>query len=224
MRPLTVSALFILSLGLGLWVSDRSWNGQLFVYVGEERSPAAIRSLGEYSSLDRTALYRTAEAQLMGDARVFQEDGRIGVQMGHPLMNRKGGGKEFACQVQDHSGLYDRIEMIFVGTGATEGGEAPRMIVNTRCRSEQDLNQLDTVWIPTQTILASAPANGEYLFPSADPVAIRLEMIPDEWPESWVLWSVRLYREDRPDESLLIDTDRLRQARPQLLSLDWKAQ
>lgn len=220
----SVSAFFIVCLALGFWVNERSWNGQVYVYVGEERSPAAIRSLGEYSSIDRSALYRAAHTQLLAHAKIFNEAGRMGVQLGHPLMSRKGGGREFSCQVQDHSGVFDKIELVFVGTGVAGAGDPPRMIVVSKCKSEHNLNQLETLWIPTQEILDSPARDREFVIPSAEPVTVRLESIPDQWPDSWVLWSVKLYRDGQPEQAMLINTNQLRQARPKLLSLDWKTQ
>ena len=121
-------AFFILCLCLGFYLNDQAWDGKVFVYVGEDRSPSAVRSLSDYSSIERKALYRSAHTQLLASAEVFKRDGQIGIQLGHPLLNRMSGGKEFGCQVQDHSGVFDRIEIIFMGTGISEGGAAPRVV------------------------------------------------------------------------------------------------
>lgn len=222
MRSWYVPAVFMFALGFGLWVNDRAWNGQVFVYVGEQRAPAAVRSLVDYSSMERKALYRSAHNQLLEHAEVLKRDGFIGVRLGHPLVNRKGGGKEFGCQVQDHPGVFDRIEIKFIGTGISESGEPARMTVEAHCQSLNDLNLLDVIWIPVSDIFASEPKDTEIQSYGDNPVLVRMESIPNQWPENWVLWSIRLYSNDNPDNVLVLDTPLLKEARPTLLSFDWK--
>jgi len=216
--------IFCAGLCLGAWVSVRSWDGTLFVYVGEPRSPAAVRSLVEYSTLSHDALTRSAQAQLMSNAVIYKDSGMLGVQLGHPLIYGANGAKQFGCQVQDLSGVYDHMQLIFVGTGVTSAGEPPRMIVNARCRSEHDLNQLETVWIPMQNIMTSKPTDQEFDFPGENLIHLKLESIPDQWPENWVLWSVSFYRDDASNEQMILDSEKMRQVSDKLLSFDWKAE
>ena len=215
---------FLFCLCLGLWVNQRSWNGLVFVYIGEQRSPAAVRSLHEFSALDQKALHRSVEAQLLAYAEIYKDQGLLGVQLGHPLLTGKNGGKEFSCQVQDVSGVYDRVEIVFVGTGVSQGGGSPRMIIDSRCHSEGNLNQLDTVWIPMQTVLLSQPKDQAFELPGENSVKLRFENIPDGWPENWVMWNVRFYKESNPEESLVMNAEMLKLGRPTLLSFDWKVQ
>ncbi len=219
-----VPAFFVFCLCMGFYLNERAWNGQVYVYVGEERAPSAVRTLNDYSSIERKTLYRSAHTQLLANAEVFRESGRIGIQLGHPLLSRKSGGKEFGCQVQDHSGVFDHIEIVFIGTGISEGDHPARMIVDSRCHSLKNLNLLETVWIPMQDIVNSEPKDQEMQVFGDDPIMVRLEEIPSQWPESWTLWTIRLYSENNPDESLALDTPLLKQARPKLLSFDWKAE
>ncbi len=223
MRSPYTLTLFVFSLCLGIWLNERAWNGQVFVYIGEQRSPAAVRSISEYSSLDRQALHRSAQEQLLAHAQVLRDGDRLGVQLGHPLVDRDGG-KEFGCQVQDHFGAFDQVELTFMGNGIAENGVAPHMVVTSRCRSQQDLNQLDTIWIPLGEILGTPAQDREFLFPSSDPVSVRLEHMPDQWPENWVLWSVRFFRQDDTANSLTLDSSLLRQARPDMLTLELSGQ
>jgi hypothetical protein len=216
---------FVLTMCLGWWISDRSWGGKLFVYLGKQRSPAAVRSLGAYSVIDREALNRTVEEQLMAFAEIYKDEGLLGVQLGHPIVNRAGSGKSFSCQVEDLSGLYDRIEVTFVGTGISENGETPKMIIDSKCRAERDLNELETIWIPMQAIMDSEPRDQQFEFPSENLVKLRLESIPSQWPQNWVMWSVRFYSEGTSDDNgdLVINAALLRRTRVQLPSFDWKS-
>ena len=97
------------------------------------------------------------------------------------------------------------------------------MIVDARCWSQQDLNHLETVWIPMKSILQSQPRDQKFVFGSENTVKVYFESIPNQWPENWVLWNVRFYREDAPEQSLNLDASLLKQGRPGLLSFDWKS-
>lgn len=222
MRNLSVVIFFAFCLTLGCYLNDRSWNGQVYVYIGEQRSPAAVRSISEYSPVDHQALYRTVQGQLMAYAQVIKDDEMLGLQLGHPILTGKSGGHEFGCQVADHSGVYDRMKITFVGTGISEGGEAPHMTIDARCKSKKNLNQLDTVWIPMKSIVQSPAKDQKFVFGSEDTVKLNFESIPSQWPEKWVLWNVRFYREDAPEQSLDVDAGALKQANAKLLSFDWK--
>jgi hypothetical protein len=94
------------------------------------------------------------------------------------------------------------------------------MIVDAACRSEHNLNQLNTVWIPMKTVMSHAPKDLKFDF---DGVKVSFDSMPDQWPENWVLWTVRFYRDDTPEEALVIDAPMLKQGRADLLSFDWKA-
>jgi hypothetical protein len=180
-----------------------------------------VRTLEDYSSLDRKALYRSAHSQLLANALILHQDGRLGIQLGHPLVHH-GRGQDFGCQAQSRSGVYDRMEMTFMGTGISANGETPQMTVDSLCKSDSDLNHLDTVWIPAGQILQMKPE--DQTLPTAEGVVVRLKSIPDQWPEDWVLWSVRFYRTNNPENSMTIDNNQLRKDRPHMLSLQWKAQ
>jgi hypothetical protein len=122
--------------------------------------------------------------------------------------------------VQDRTGVFDHIELTFIGTGVSEGGEPARMVISAPCHSVNDVNRLDTVWIPMKTLMDLAPKDQEMDFYGDNPVQVKLEAIPDQWPRNWVLWNVRLYREDSV-ESLTLDAPVLKAVRPTLLSFDW---
>jgi len=222
MRNSYMSTFFMIFLWAGLTVADRSWNGAVYVYTGEYRAPAAVRTLSDYSILDRQALSRTPPVQLLHDARLFKDDFSIGLQLGHPLLNRAGGLRAFGCEVRDHSGAYDRIELRFVGQGVGEAGEPARMSVTAPCHAKENLNRLDTIWVPLAEVYRRPATDQEFEVGGPSPVSVRLEDVPAVWPESWVLMSIRLFREDDQEPPLILDTDELRQARPQLIEIDWK--
>lgn len=213
--------IFSLSLCAGLWIADHSLNGQFFVFVGEQRSPAAVRSVLDYSSIERKALYRSAHTQLLANAEVIKRDGYAGIKLGHPVLSKGQGSKAFGCQVSGYDGMFNQIEITFVGVGISEGGVQPRMVVDAPCRAQKDLNYLETVWIPMSSILASEAKDQELHIFGSSPINVRLADIPSQWPQDWVLWSIRLYRDDNPEASFMIDASALKEARPKMLSFDW---
>ena len=68
MRLLAVAALFLTGLGFSNWITMHSWGGAVYVYVGERRAPASVRTSSDYSAIDRQSLYRSVHAQLMASA------------------------------------------------------------------------------------------------------------------------------------------------------------
>lgn len=213
---------FALCLLAGIWVTNVSWNGRVFVYLGEERAPAAVRSLSDYSAVELKTLDDAANFQLMAGATVLQERDRLGIQLGHPLVRRDDGARVFGCEVRDRSGLYNRISLQFVAEGVSSSASPPQMTVVTLCHSIRDLNQLETIWIPMQQIYSMAPQDQKFDTMGEEPIGIDFTDMPPEWPDRWVLMNVRLFRDDDPDQVLTIGTEHLRDARESLLSLDWK--
>jgi hypothetical protein len=69
-------------------------------------------------------------------------------------------------------------------------------------------------------VMSHAPKDLKFDF---DGVKVSFDSIPNQWPENWVLWTVRFYREDTPEEAMVIDAAMLKQGRANLLSFDWKA-
>lgn len=213
--------LFMVGLMLGYGIVVRSWGGSLYVYLGEERSPAAVRLLSDYAALDRGALTNEVHQQLVGAAELIKQDGNLGIRLGHPLLQLRNGGYDFACAVQGRRGVYDRIELTFWGIGITESGHPPEMVVETACRTDEDLNRLATLWLPMSEILANPAKDQQLEFYDDQPLTIRMEQIPGEWPESWVLTRIRLFRESNPTRGLEIGASLIKEARSKIISFEW---
>ncbi|MBX3020716.1 MAG: hypothetical protein KF799_03495 [Bdellovibrionales bacterium] len=225
MRLFSIALLFLAAVGFANHLTTRSWGGAVYVYVGERRAPASVRSVSDYSAIDRRALYRSIHGQLMSTAGASIRDGVVGVRLGHPLIPREeGGGREFACPIAGHVGVYDRVELTFYGTGITASGESPLLIIDNGCQASAQLDTLDTVWIPMQKIIALGPKDQELETDTQPPMYIRLQNIPGEWPENWVLTGVRFYRSDSEDRGMSLDADKLKAdaATASMLSFEWK--
>lgn len=207
----------------GYALSVDSWNGAVFVYLGEQRSPAAVRSMRDYSAIDRKALFSSVHRQMLDGAKLIRQAGFMALTLGHPLM-KSADRNEFACPVQGRPGLFDRVELTFNGTGISASGEQPQMIIESECTGGGNLNQLETIWIPMQDILSTEPKNQEMQMYGDHPVMVRLNHIPGEWPTGWVLSTVRLYHHENLEETMTIDSAKMRDTTDtgKLLSFDWQ--
>ena len=222
MNKILAPLLFVCFLAVGYWTAVESWDGSVYVYLGEQRSPAAARSIRDYSAVDRKALSSSLNKQLLGKAKLKVKNGYLGITLGHPLMKRANAGADFACPVQGRAGIFNQVEMTFMGTGISEAGQPPRMVITAECVPSSNLSELRTIWVPMQQIVAG-PAHDQELqvYGEKHPVTIALQGIPDAWPSNWVLESARLYRADNPEEMMAIDTNGVRAAQPKMLSFDW---
>lgn len=222
MRKLFAPIGFCLFLAAGYLVSVESWNGAVFVYLGELRSPASVRSMRDYSIVDRKALFASVHKQLLEGAKLMKDDGTMGLTLGHPLM-KASDGNDFACPVPGRAGLFDRVELTFLGLGISESGHQPKMVVEADCNPGTNLSQLSPIWIPMAEIVAAGPKDQDLQFYGEQPKKIRLEHIPGEWPTTWVLTSVRFFRQAFPDENMLINAEKMRETNGgKLISFDWQ--
>lgn len=218
--------LFIGLVGVGNFIAERSWHGVVYVYVGEQRAPSSVRKSYDYAPLDGKALSRSVHEQILAETKLDTQAGVVNIRLGHPLVARpEGGGREFACDVLGRSGAYDRMELTFYGTGISDGGEEPHMVVDTICAgSASDLSALQTVWIPMQDIVSAPAADRELQVDGGQPVTIHLQHIPAQWPENWVLTKVRFYRQDNPDQDLVVNAKQMLASGYPLPSFDFKQQ
>lgn len=223
---MAVALFFVCVLLAANWVAVRSWHGTVYVYMGERRAPASVRASKDYTPMDRQVLFRSVHEQIMAEAQTKTLGGDVDVTLGHPLVaSPDGGGRDFACEVKGHSGVYDRMELTFYGTGISDNGDEPHMLVDTACASSGGtLGTLDTITIPMQDITSAEPRDQELQVSGPHPAMIRLQHIPGQWPENWVLTNVRFYREDDPDQQLNLDARHLRETGTNLLSFDYKIQ
>jgi len=214
MRSLTVIILFIAFAGTGYCLAVRSWGGGVYVYLGEERAPAAVRSLNDYSEVKRDSLYKSAHRQMLDEAEVERRDGHVGLHLGNPLMKNESGGSMFACKVRGREGLYDRIEMTFTGVGVSESGHNAEMVVETPCEAASEASLLSTIWLPMNEIQAGSPSDRSLTFES---LSVKLTHVPSVWPENWVLSSVRVFHREGANPELRVEGAKMREARQSLL-------
>jgi hypothetical protein len=218
---LAAGGLFAVVLALCYGVALRSWDGLVFVYLGEERAPAAVRTLEDYAAVQGEAPWASTERQVLGFAEVQKRDGYVGLSFGNPLVKMSDGGAAFACKVRGHSGLYDKVEMTFTGVGVSANGESAKLVIEALCQAVNDPGKIDTVWIPMSEIVAQPARDGEHFYGETLPetIYVKASDIPGEWPQSWTLTNFRLLVGS--NGALSFDPAKLRSAREELLSFDF---
>lgn len=219
MRPILTVIVFISSVICGYKLAIQSWGGTVYVYLGEERSPAAVHGSAGLSPVNRRAVGASVFAQLIGDAELVKKDGSIGIFLGNPLLKTQSG-NEFACRVKGREGLYDRVEMSFMGVGISTSGDTPEMIVEAPCESLDESTRIAPIWVPVKQIFATPAADADFKTEGDHPVNIRVRNIPDDWPPQWVLSRVKLYRADDGEYFLEAGGADMKNARPSLLSFE----
>ncbi len=207
---------FVLS---GYKFAISTWGGVVYVYLGEERAPAAVRNSADYSEMSYRNLGASVEEQLVSEAEVEMREGAAGIYLGNPLL-RAAEGLEFACQVKDRAGIYDRVELSFMGTGISTSGETAELIVEAPCESRDIAWALEPIWIPIRQIVSQPAKDADYQTEGEHPVKFHLRHMPDEWPPQWVLARVKLFRSDDEEVFLEIDAQKMRSARASLLTFD----
>lgn len=220
MRSSLVFAFFLFTAYMGFRVSVDSWDGQVFVYMGENRAPASVRKIGDYEPLDRKALFTAPNKQLLNNAAAVRDEKYVKINLGHPLL-KTSWGSEFACPVSGHSGLFDRVELTFMGLGVSEGGESPKLVVETDCLPGENLNTLAPIWIPMQFL--SWQSGDKFRVAGDHPMDVHFENKTGWWPEQWVLWNVKLFDRTRPESALNFGSAKLREANSKLLSFEWQS-
>lgn len=221
MRTFMAAKLFFSTAVLSYTLVLHSWGGGIFVYLGEERAPAAVRTLADYSELKPEALSASVERQVLGQAEVEKNEGHIGVHLGNPLIRLDDGTAGFGCKVRGRGGLFERVELTFMGVGISASGETARMVVEAPCEALTEPNTLSTIWIPLGEIVSAAAKDADYFYGDGD-AALRIQLfdIPGEWPPSWSLVGVRLLKKDS-EAVLAFNSEKIREARASRLSIQW---
>lgn len=195
-----------------------AWNGIVYIYVGEERSPAAVKSLEDYYPVSNKYLQKAAEDQLYDGVRFMARQNELGVGIGNVLMPDAFGRHHFACSAPAHAGIFDRVELSFVGIGVSDNGAIPKMKVDSTCAADDELLSLSPIWIPMADIYQAEPKTQELEFPEFGTTAVHFENLASTWPERWTLVRVRLYQSHSGASELFLEPKR---ASSDHLSFDW---
>lgn len=200
----------------------QAWSGTVYVFVGEDRSPASIKDLNEYMPIDGRMLYQPVDKQMFDNVSFINRDNNeLGIRLGHFLIRDANGHRQFACRAQSKPGVFDRVELSFQGEGVSDNGDIPKMVIDSNCATEDELSSLSPIWLPMSDIYHSQPSSQDLKFPEIGGTAIHLENLAARWPDKWTLVRVRLYHSDSGAPALLLQPTRSGLERGNL-SFDWQ--
>lgn len=196
-------------------ISLRSWDGVVYVYLDDSRSPAAIGRNLDFSHLDGRDLLLASQRRLVSSARVLLKEHAVGVELGHFVTRDKDGNKTLACRA------YDRVSVEFRAEGIAESGHVPKMVIESLCKEGDDITKIRPIWIPVGDITSQVPGDLELQVWRDDPVAIKLSEMGSQWPKKWRMTSVRLFNKNSEDQGIVIGPEDVMGLREQPLRLEW---
>jgi hypothetical protein len=202
---------------VGCRLMSRTWNGLVYVDLGEKRSPAAVKALADLYPVNGRVLHEALNDQFFQNMEFLKRPNEPGIRLGHFLTRDVDGRRLFACQAQSRSGLYDRVELSFIGIGVSDSGVIPKMTVESICESEDDLAVINPIWIPMADIYQSEPKAQDLRFPELKKTSIHFEDLASAWPERWKLLRVRFYQSASSLPGLIVEPNP-----QQAVTFDWK--
>lgn len=223
MNRLGAILFFIFSFGFGMHLAQESWDGVLYVYVGEWRSPSAIQGLRDFSSLRGTSLSSAAEFQFSSQSEVKQTEEGIEIHLNQFVMRDSHDRKNFVCRVEGRPGVFDRVELKLKGIGIAEAGKSPVLTLETDCESQPHAQQIGSIriFVPMAMMYKLRPVDQHLHLYDDQNSFIRISQMTSEWPTEWRLQSVRYFSSENPQEMLTLLPSKKENPSKGVLSLQW---
>ncbi|WP_413585691.1 hypothetical protein [Bdellovibrio sp. HCB274] len=165
--------------------------GYALVYKNTEftsisRDPAAVRAGYDFSHLSGENLQDAVKQRLVSGFELKKAPGASGLSLGHFVFVDQYGQRKLACQE------FAKVSFVFEAEGVSVSGEKPSMEVEGACEYSNDMAKINPLWVPIAKILGENPADGEFNFNEGNAVTVRFANLPDHWPKTWLLKSVRM--------------------------------
>lgn len=188
-----VGVMFLCSLFFaGYFVSQKSWDGQVFIRLNNRDSYSPNKSFRNIASVKPAILEgrdfkKERQKTLVLSGSVENQNDGILLHLGHFLVKSKAGESVLACQE------YQTLDMTFIASGMSVHGHVPKMVIKVKCKfnSNQPL-RIGPFFIPTAEILQS-PVDRQ-LFNRKD-MTIMFSHVSIRWPDTWTLSEVRFIKE-----------------------------
>ena len=188
------SACLLLIFVVGYSISEKSWNGEVFIYLDTTSSNINTRNIASVrkqmdtsrSLLKGGQLKQEGQKALTNSSRVENKKEIIQFYLGHFLVKSRGGGSILACQE------YQKLDMVFISPGVSSHGHVPKLIIKADCKFDPNHPlHIGPFVIPKTKILRSSPHQG--LFKSED-ATLLFSHVSVQWPEKWILSQVRFIK------------------------------
>ncbi|HWU42456.1 MAG TPA: hypothetical protein VN132_03425 [Bdellovibrio sp.] len=165
-----------------------------------DRIPAAIRSTYDFSNLTGEKLEEAVKQRLIVGFEIKKSPEGTGFGLGHFVYQNNKGEKVWACQ------KFGRVVLTFIAEGSSVAGDKPSMELEGVCETSKDLTKINPLFLPITKILSEKPGDGEFQFNEGHPVKVRFANLPESWPHTWLLESVKLYS-DLTTESFIVESN-----------------
>ena len=192
-----------------------SWGGIVFFHTADGRTPASINKVYDFSNLEGHALQQASHKRIIADAKVLNDNGIIGLELGHFVTKNENGKKDLACNT------YNRIRLQFSSIGMAVNGAPSDLFVEADCDTSEDINKISAIWIPVQQIKTQPASDFEIEYFGKRPVKFKFENMGAHWPEQWALKSVQLYNENEAGQQMVILQSEIRKLRKQPIVMNW---
>lgn len=162
------------------------------------RDPAAVRNSFDFSHLSGEKLQEAVKQRLLTGLEIKKNGQGAGIALGHFVYVDERGTKKLACQE------FRKVFLNFEAEGVSIGGEKPQMEVEGRCDFSEDMSRINALYVPVARILGERPGDGEFQFNEGPKVTVRFTNLPEDWPRTWLLKSVKLVNESA-SEALVVE-------------------
>lgn len=164
------------------------------------RDPAAVRTNFDFSHLSGERLQEAVKQRLLAGFELKKSPDGTGIGLGHFVFQDDKGIKRLACQE------FGKVTLSFVAEGISVAGDKPYMELEGRCEYSPDMAKINPLFLPVAKILNEKPGDGEFNFNEGHAVTVRFTNLPEEWPRTWLLKSVKLSNE-KNSESVIVESD-----------------
>ncbi|MBV2169659.1 MAG: hypothetical protein KUL82_13220 [Bdellovibrio sp.] len=178
------------------------------------RDPAAVRNNFDFSHLNGEKLHEAVKQRLLTGLELRKTPAGTGIGLGHFVFVDDRGQKKLACQE------FGKVFLSFEAEGVSVAGEKPVMEIEGRCEYSPDMTKISPLFVPVAKILGERPGDGEFQFNEGAPVTVRFSNLPEEWPRTWLLKSVKLFNE-KASEALVIESDEVARHLGHPMVLSW---
>lgn len=177
------------------------------------RDPAAVRNNFDLSNLSGSRLQESVKQRLISGLEFRKSEGGAGLALGHFIFVDNSGEKKLGCNE------FGRVFFSFEADGVSVSGEPPLMEVEGVCNFSPDMSKIDPIFLPIAKILKEHPGDGEFQF-NESKTTVRFTNLPEEWPKTWVLRSVRLIN-SKGSEAVVVDREEVDRLLGQPTVLTW---
>jgi len=168
----------------------------------QQRDPAAIRQVFDFSRLRGSALEIAVKERLISGLDIYKSEQGFGLSLGHFAFQKENGEKTLGCQ------HFSKVAVVFEAEGYAVSGNKTTLEIEGGCEYSSDLAKINPLVIPMARILSERPADGDFNFQEGTPVSLRFLNVPEAWPRKWVLIGVRIEGEG---QSISVDRNEVAQ-------------